>query len=68
MAGDGNGDGDDEAERSRPGESSRRKRQMRRSSWTARRVDAVAVAAGTAISVGELARWRARKGEQRRGE
>ena len=33
MAGDGNGDGDNEAECPRLGESSRRKRQMRRSSW-----------------------------------
>ena len=69
MAGDGNGDGGDEAARPRPGGSSRRKKQMRRSSWTARRGEVVAVAAGTAIGVGELARWRSVfAGERARGE
>ena len=42
---------------------------MRRSSWTARRGEVVAVAAGTAIGVGELARWRSVfAGERARGE
>ena len=69
MAGDGNGDGGDEAARPRPGGSSRRKKQMRQSSWTARRGEVVAVAAGMAIGVGELARWRSVfAGERARGE
>ena len=69
MAGDGNGDGGDEAARLRLGGSSRRKKQMRRSSWTARRGEVVAVAVGTAIGVGELARWRSVfAGERARGE
>ena len=69
MAGDGNSDGGDEVARPRPGGSSRRKKQMRRSSWTVRRGEVVAVAAGTAIGVGEHARWRSVfAGERARGE
>ena len=64
MAGDGNSDGGNEAACPRPGGSLRRKRQMSPSSWTAQRGEAVA--AGTAIGVGELARWLER-GIQGRG-
>ena len=42
---------------------------MRRSSWIVRRGEVVAVAAGTAIGVGELARWRSVfAGERARGK
>ena len=67
MASDGNGDGGDEAVHPRPGGSSRRKRQMRRSSWTSWLGMGMLVAAGK-VNDGDGGPWASReRARERRG-